>query len=136
MWGRNVDHPCRQRDLHPPRFPFLPNSTMLSQVTREVADPHSCNSFHHDTNITLFGICQFVNSTPSCRPDDGFIDYLNFIYCTFAGCDGLAACGVFVNAHAHTHTLTHVDAHTRREKDANSHTHTPTHTHIHTVLVP
>ena len=60
---------------------------MLRHLIEDVEAPADaqCNSFHHVPNISYLEICQFINSTDSCRPDDGFVDYLSFIYCTLSG---------------------------------------------------
>jgi len=50
----------------------------------EIPSNAQCNLFHQIPNITYRSICEFINSTKSCHPDDGFINYLSFIYCTFA----------------------------------------------------
>ena len=51
----------------------------------DAAPAAQCNHFHHIPNLSYVDICAFINSTAACKPDDGFIDYLHFIYCSLAG---------------------------------------------------
>ena len=44
-----------------------------------------CNEYHLTANLSYVDICNFVNSTADCQSDDGFINYLNVIYCSLAG---------------------------------------------------
>ena len=44
-----------------------------------------CNDYHLTANLSYVDICNFINSTADCQSDDGFINYLNLIYCSLAG---------------------------------------------------
>ncbi|XP_059179246.1 mitochondrial sodium/calcium exchanger protein-like [Physella acuta] len=49
-----------------------------------------CNQLHHIPNLT--DVCGFVKSTDSCQIDEGFVNYIQFLYCTLSAIPVWAAC--------------------------------------------
>ncbi|KAH9503938.1 Mitochondrial sodium/calcium exchanger protein [Bulinus truncatus] len=57
-------------------------------------DDIECSQLHHLPNLT--DICNFVKSTSSCDIDEGFINYIQILYCTLGSLPIWLACIILI----------------------------------------